>query len=336
MMKSVRYAMLLISLLIFTPPDASSAGDVVVALHQTSSPVADTTVRVGDIANVLHATPSQRREIEQLDLESLRDQDDCSITRKQVEMRLLLAGYERDSFNIIGPSTVSARRSSPAKLRSKLEQLLESELGEQFAVAPERVAIRLTQTPQLATLEQKLAAGEFAVELVPRNEFPIGRTRLTVAIIDSAGNQYSHSFDAQVSLSMTVAIASQPIAQGTVLKPDMFRLVDRSITQSADYANPDNAVGRTASRYIASNSILLTNHFHSTRSGHSQTVKRNDLVDVVISVGQGEIRLKNARAMEAGQIGETIEILNPQTNRRFNASIIGPNLATVSSTPRRR
>ncbi|QDV44133.1 flagellar basal body P-ring biosynthesis protein FlgA [Stieleria neptunia] len=336
MMKSVRIVALLISFLVLARQDALSAGDVVVALHQTSSTVADTTVRIGDIANVLNATPSQRRDIEQLDLESLRDQDDCSITRKHVEMRLLLAGYERHSFNIIGPSTVSARRSSPAKLRSKLEQLLASDLGRQFAVAPERVAIRLTQTPQLATLEPKLAAGDFAVDLIPRNAFPIGRTRLAVAIIDSAGNQYSHSFDAQVSLSMKVAIASQPIAQGTVLKPDMFRLVDRSITQNADYANPDSTVGRTASRYIASNTILLTNHFHNTRAGHSQTVKRNDLVDVVISVGQGEIRLKNARAMEAGQIGDMIEVLNPQTNRRFNASIIGPNLATVSSNSRRR
>ena len=61
----------------------------------------------------------------------------------------------------------------------------------------------------------------------------------------------------------------------------------------------------------------------------------NDVLDVVIMIGQGEIRLKNARAMESGQVGDTIEVLNPQTNRRISASIIGPNLATVSTMVRR-
>ncbi|WP_182870008.1 flagellar basal body P-ring formation chaperone FlgA [Stieleria mannarensis] len=343
-MNSVRISTLLFGLLIGFPGGligldhhrAAVAGDVVVALHQESSAVADTTVRIGDVANVLGATPSDRRSIEQLDLESLRDRDDCSITRKQIEMRLLLAGFERDSIKIIGPSTVSARRSSPAKLRSELERLLETKLSQQFAIAPERVDIRLTQTPQLESLEKRLAAGGFDVDLVPRNEFPVGRTRLAVSILDSSGNQYSHSFDALVSLSMRVAIARGPIAQGAVLKPEMFHAVDRLITQKADYANPDTAAGRTASRYIAGNSILLTSHFRSTRGRSSQTVKRNDLVDVVISVGRGEIRLKNARAMESGEIGDTIEVLNPQTNRRFNASILGKNLATVSTNLRRR
>lgn len=334
-MSTTRIVTILLCTMLASCARSASAADVVIALHQTSSATSDPTVRIGDVARVFGGAPTDRRVIEQLDLESLRDQDDCSITRKQVEMRLLLAGYKRDTFQITGPPTVSARRSSPARLRSKLERLIESELARQFAVDTSRVAVHFVNTSQLESIERTLSNHELSVRVLPRNEFPIGRTRLPVDIIDAAGIRHSETFDVQVSLSMTVAIADGPIAQGTVIGPEMLHTVQRSITAKADYANPETAVGRTASRYIASNSILLTGHLLTPRAGSSQAVKRNGLLDVVINLGGGEIRLKNARAMESGNVGDTIEVLNPNTNRRINASIIGPNLATVSTTMRR-
>ncbi|MCA9138787.1 MAG: flagellar basal body P-ring formation protein FlgA [Planctomycetales bacterium] len=307
------------------------AADVIVALNDSASAVSDQTVHVQDIASVFGGTDWDRRNIGQLDLESLQEDGRCTITKKQVAMRLLLAGYKRDTFQITGPDLVAAQHTSPIQLRGELERLLESEIARQYAVGSDRVSVRLTNQAHLATLEKQLAGNKVTLELLPRNEFPIGRTRLNIDLIDANGHRHPQSLDAQVSLAMKVAIAKQPIARGTIVSEDMLQQVDRAITAKADYLNPETAIGRTTSRYIPSNSILLANHLVATRQDSSQGVRRNDLLDVVIKIGRGEIRLKDARAMEAGRIGDTIEVLNPQTNRRINASIIGPNLATVSS-----
>lgn len=309
----------------------AGAADVIIALNESSSAVSDQTVHVDDIASVFGGTAWDRQNIGELDLEALQDAGRCTITKKQVEMRLLLAGYKRDSFQITGPNLVAAKHTSPVQLRDELERLLQSEIARQFAVSAERVSVRLTNQSHLATLEKQLADNKLTVELSPKNEFPIGRTRLNIDLIDASGLRYPLALDAQVSLAMKVAIAKQPIARGSVVSANMFQLVDRAITTKADYVNPETAIGRTASRYIPSNSILLANHLVATRQDNNQGVRRNDLLDVVIKIGRGEVRLKDARAMESGRIGDTIEVLNPQTNRRINASIIGPNLATVSS-----
>lgn len=310
------------------------AENVIVALHETPSAVSGQTVRVGDVASVFGGTAWDRKNIAQLDLESLQDQSQCSITRKQVEMRLLLAGYQRNSIQVTGPPFVQTRLTSPVQLRRELEQKLVEELSRQFAVQPERVAVHLTNATHLQSLEKALTPGELSIELVPRNEFPVGRSRLRIDVIGPDGMRQPLALDAQVSLAMKVAIASQPIPRGTVIKAGMFRMVDRAVTERADYLNPENAIGKTASRYIGNNSILLASHLAASR-GAASTVKRNGLLDVVIKLAGSEIRLKDARAMESGAVGDTIQVLNPQTNRRINALIIGPNLATISSHPRR-
>ena len=334
-MMPIRFTTALVCAFFSTCNLSGFAGDVIVALHQSSPAVTSQTVHVGDIASVIGGTPSDRRYIEQLDLETLSDQDACTISRNQVQMRLLLAGYRRNAIEVTGPANVTARRSAPARLRSKLEKSLQTEIGIQFGVDADRVSIRLTNDSQLTALEKKFSSNSISVELFPRNEFPIGQTRMMVGLLDPAGIRHTTSLDAQVGLSMKVAIASNPINRGTVIRPEMLRLVDRTITSKADYANPDNTVGRVASRYIGANAVLLVNHLATAPSGTSRSIRRNDLLDVVIRIGHGEIRLKNARAMESGTIGDTIEILNPQSNRRINATIIGENLATVSSNPRR-
>ena len=329
------YALPLFGAFVLAFAPLASAQSITIALRTATSSVDDATVRIADVADLHGGSSWDRRNIGQLDLESLANTPTCSITKKQVELRLMLAGYKRDAFRVTGPTIVSAKLSSPVEMRVELEKQLRGELSRHFAVRPERVSVRLTNPSHLASLEKSHSDGSFTIELMPRNEFPIGRSRLRIDLIAPTGARTPLTIDAQVGLTMKVAIASGPIPRGTVIQPEMFRMVDRSIGENADYLNPEVASGRTTSRYIAANSILLASHLTAARSTSDQQVKRNDLVDVVIKVGRGEIRLKDARAMGSGAIGDTIEVLNPQTNRRINALIIGPNLATVASNSRR-
>lgn len=313
-----------------------SARGVIISLAQEDVGVDQKTVRIGDVARVVGVSGNELEYITELDLETLSEKDSCKISKQQITMRLLLAGFERDSFEVTGPGDVTAWRSSPTQMRGHIATLMANKLSEQFGMDSGRVSVRLTNAEQLKSIEATFPNPTFDLEILPPNEFPIGKQRLSVDLIDADGRRTGVILECQVSISMPVPIAVGPIARGSVIQPNMIRIVEREIVARADYASTDAIVGRTANRYISGNSIVLANHLIPTRRGTNDLVKRNDLVDVVVKIGNGEIRLKNAQALESGKMGDTIEVLNPQSGRRINASIIGPNLATTARVDSRR
>ncbi len=314
---------------------AAAARGVTVSISQRTVAVRQPTVRVGDIADVIGGTPTQQRLIAELDLESLIDQDRCEIHKSQVVTRLLLSGMDRDDFQVTGPQTVIASRISAARIRDHLTQQLTAGLSGQFGIEANTISLRLADDETLADIESMFPQATFVAEIIPPNQFPIGRSRLVVQLVDRGGRRLRTKLECQVGLSMPVAIVTQPVARGSVIRPEMIRLVDREIVDQADYANTSEVVGRTANRYIPSNSILLASYLMPTRGRATHVVRRNDVIDVVVSIGNGQIRLKNAKALEAGAAGDVIEVLNPNSGRRINASVVGPNLATIGPNSRR-
>lgn len=314
---------------------AGYARGVIVALAQQPVAIKHRTVRIGDVARVVGGTTEQQRFIAELDLETLVDQNECEVQKTQVVTRLLLSGFARDDFEVTGPESVNAWRTSPSQIRDHLIRGLVAALGNQFGMQPQSISVRLVDPDSLSEIESVFPEPTFDVQMVPPNEFPIGKHRLTVDLGDPSGRRLRAVLDCQVGISMKVAIVTQPIARGSVLRAEMVRLVDREIVSKADYANTGEVVGRTANRYIPSNSILLASYLIPTRGGGTTVVRRNDLIDVVVPIARGEIRLKNAQALEAGGVGDVIEVLNPNSGRRINASIVGPNLATTADRSRR-
>jgi flagella basal body P-ring formation protein FlgA len=312
------------------------ARGVIISLSPQSVAVKQSTVRVGDVADIIGGTQTQQRLIADLDLESLADRDRCQIDKSQVVTRLLLSGLDRDDFQVTGPEAVIARRISPARIRDHLTRQVTTDLATQFGVDANHISLRLADDDTLAKIESTFPEANFAAEVIPPNEFPIGRSRLGVQLVDRNGRRLRSELDCQVGLTMRVAIVTQPVARGSVIRPEMIRVVEREIIDEADYANTNEVVGRAASRYIPSNSILLARHLMPTRGRAAQVVRRNDLIDVVVNVGNGQIRLKNAQALESGAAGDVIEVLNPNSGRRINASIVGPNLATIGPSTRRQ
>ena len=308
---------------------------VIIALAQQPVAVKHRTVRIGDVARVVGGTTAQQRFIAELDLETLIDQSECRVHKPQVITRLLLSGFSRDEFEVTGPESVMAWRTSPTQIRDHLLRRIAEALGEQFGMESTNITVRLVGEGPLSEIESAFPEPSFDVRVLPPNEFPIGRHRLSVEMSDSAGRRLQAVLDCQVGVSMRVAIVTQPVARGSVIRSDMVRLVDREIVAKADYANPGEVVGRTANRYVPSNSILLASYLLTTRGRAAAVIQRNDLIDVVVPIGSGEIRLKNAQALEAGGVGDVIEVLNPNSGRRINASVVGPNLATTANHSRR-
>ncbi|WP_158222676.1 flagellar basal body P-ring formation chaperone FlgA [Rhodopirellula sp. MGV] len=310
------------------------AGNLVLTMNTDRSTVTDGTVRVGDVAKIEGGSTTDRRLIARLDLDAIHDGEPCLVSQRQVNTRLLLAGFSRDEFQVIGASATSVVSASPGHQSKQISSIIESQLGQQFGIDAKRIDIRLENQTQLESFVNQFEISTRTISLAPRNDFPIGRTRLQLQCIAKGTTQTSipHQvwLDATVGLSMRVAVAKEPISRGVNITDSMFQIVDRTMTSRADFVDANSVAGRAASRYIAPGTILLANHLITTQTATQPIVRRNDLIDVVIRAGAGEIRLKNARAMEPGRAGDTIEVLNPKSGKRFNAEVVSANLATVA------
>lgn len=321
----------LVAIVITMAPHLLTAGELKVVLNEVSVINADQRVTIGDVATVSGGTQSDRQRIEQLDLETMdRTASVRQIAKRQIELRVLVDGYARSGFEVIGPKTVTVRCSCARQLREKLETLATAEISRQFGLDNQSVGVRMENDHQIKAAEARLAAADFSTTVLFQPQLPIGKTQIQFEFLSETGDRFLFAFDAQVIVSMEVALATRSIAKGTVVDADMIQVIKRPMVKREDFADGSDVIGRVAKRDIFRNDVVLSSDIEAIgRTELTPVVKRNDVLDVIIEVGSGQVRLKNARAMSQGAIGDTIVVLNTRTNIRLSATVVDRNLAKI-------
>ncbi|MEM6468467.1 MAG: flagellar basal body P-ring formation chaperone FlgA [Planctomycetota bacterium] len=330
------YCRLLLASLLFAASSAHTRvlAEVVLELKQEAT-ISSSAVRIGDVANLIGGDARDRSSMARLDLESLEQSYHCQISASQIATRLRLAGFSRSEFRIVGANTIDVQHASPLRIRSQLTRKIADDLATQFAIDSKKLSVEIESDAQWSGLQALFSGTDYQVTLPPLTELPSGRTRLNLRLSREGENPVSVPIDLRVSFITSVAVATVPIARGTPIDQSMVRVLERRLDGRKEYANPSLIIGRAAARGIPANSIILANQLSNVAPRDRIVIRRNDLIDVVLPLGAGEVRLKNARAMQSGAIGDTIEVLNPNSNRRLNASVAGPNLATLPNSARK-
>lgn len=326
-----RFALFAAGLLQCAVLHADDVGEVQIIINEGSQSVAKKSVLISDIAEITGGIRKHREEIGKLDIDSLEpDSASRQITRRQVELRILLAGHQQDDFAVSGPSKVSVQYRSHAELRGGLETLCATEIARQFGLESDSVRVRFLNEDQVRVAESKMVATQYSATVVLEPQLPIGRTNIHVEFLQSGGNRFLEQFDAQVILTRRVALAAASIPKGTTIVENMLRIIERPIVAKADFADVEQVIGRVAQRPLPKNTVVLNRDLADKNTLRQKPlIQRNDLLDVIIRVGRGEVRLKNAQALSAGKEGETIIVLNTRSNKRLNATVIDRNLALV-------
>lgn len=292
-------------------------------------------VTIEDVADLHGGTAVEQKRFGQLDLDVLAPRTARKrLTRREIEMRLLVAGYRRNQFYLTGADAVEVRRADTDAFRTRLERLFHSEFARQFGFDDQNVSIRILDQQRLLAVESKMAGDDFAATVLFESQLPIGATTIQVEFA-SENERFLEEFKSQVIVSTEVAIARRNVSRGSVIDASSVRIIRRPIVRKADFADPKHIVGRVAKIDILSNEVLLTSYLTEVNSSRTSVVQRNDLVDVIVRLGGSEIRLKNARAMGAGNIGDTITVLNTESKRQLTATIVARQLAIVSNSSRK-
>jgi flagella basal body P-ring formation protein FlgA len=311
------------------------AGELTISLGETPQSVSGQRITIGDVAEISGGTTSLRRRIADLDLDTLKGTSStCRVSRRHIELRVLFDGYPRSQFKVVGPDEVVVRCTASGDLREKLEQLFAAEIARQFSLDREAIAVRLVNEQQIEAAESELSSADFSADVVFPSQLPIGKSQIQVEFESPDGNRFLARFETQVLVSLDVAVATQKIPRGTTVDQQMFRVIRRPILSKIDFAEPGQVIGRIAKRDISSNDVVLDSYLADPRTNQKPIINRYDLLDVIVELGQSQIRLKNAKALSAGNLGESIVVLNTRSNKQFRAKVVAANLAIVPQTRR--
>ncbi|MEO1526934.1 MAG: flagellar basal body P-ring formation chaperone FlgA [Planctomycetota bacterium] len=293
-----------------------------------------TGVTIGEVATISGGTTNQQNFIAGLDLDVLdADGRYQYLTRREIEMRLLVAGYGRREFHLTGARVVDIRKANTSDFRKRLESLIHRELARQFGLESKNISIRIVGDEKLRSAESRIVGTDYSATVLFDSQLPVGKTGIQVEFT-SPRDRFFEDFEAHVILSTEVAVAAGNVTRGTVIDASKIRVIRRPIVRKADFADPRNVVGRVAKVDILSNDVLLTSYLTETNQNRTTVIQRNDLIDVIVQLGGTEVRLKNARAMKAGNIGDTITVLNTRSHNQLSAKVVSRTEAVVSQDPR--
>lgn len=318
-------AALLLTILSTTVASNCRAQELSIDLSNEAVVIADSIVRIGDIAEVKGGSPTWRKRITELDLDSVGEKAPVHISANQVNLRIQLAGYSRP-IAISGKDSVFVMRQSNEKLRTTLESKIRDEVCRQFGLRQDQVSVRL-QESQVAALAGKVPKLDFKLRALFDTKLPHGQKRLTVDITTGLQRAIRVDLNASIVITRSVAIATTPIPQGTKITESMVQSVERPINHNDSLLSLNEVIGKVTRRRIPQHTSIATQDLSSPQEF---VIRPNSLVDVVVHIGNTEVRMKDAMVLSSGRIGERIRLRNMKSKAEFAATLVTQNLAQIN------
>lgn len=129
--------------------------------------------------------------------------------------------------------------------------------------------------------------------------------------------------------TVETAVLTRALARGEAVQASDVTVERRPREAAPPDAEPSGGgvVGRVARRALAAGSILRAGDL-----ARPELVARGDAVTITYEV-PGMVLTLRGRANEAGALGDTVAVLNPQSKKILPATVTGPGRVSVSAPP---
>jgi len=232
------------------------------------------------------------------------------------------AGLDLDAAGI---AQVVVNRAARRVQRTELELAVREALLVRYGVGDAEVTLALEN-------------GETQVHLDPE---ATGSLRVTDLIYDARGRRVQAAVavdghrgtairpmrvSGQVVETLEVPVLNRAMARGEQVRASDIRLErrPRSDVQSVALADPAMLTGRVSRSALQAGAVLRDSDL-----ARQELVEKNGIVAVVYETPGLALSMRG-KATEAGGLGDTILVLNPQSKRTLQAVVTGPGTVTVS------
>lgn len=309
-------------------PPQQAVGQTTIRLSSDEVLVTEGTVTVGDVASVQSDSTVAIATINKIDVEVFEASvDEIVISRQQLRIRLMLAGYVFGEEEFQGPATVTVRLVEHKDVRSSIEDAIRLQVVKQFGIAP--IDLQVALDPRFKNPVGDTGFSSISVTPWNRPNLPLGRQSITLTAATASGTS---TFKAPVSIAVIreLAIANSEISPGAELSTENIVAARRPVSRASNsYLTLKQAIGRTVRTKIGKYGVIKPNQLQIAREKSDVVIQRNSLVNVIVRRGPLTVTLRDVKAITDGKKGARVELLNPHTSERMSAQVVDEHTARV-------
>jgi flagella basal body P-ring formation protein FlgA len=291
----------------------------------------ESTIRIKDVADVSGGSALLRHSVSKLDLDEFSTrQQPVQILPQTISYRVLLAGIGRERFAVTGAAKAYVQFAEPVDLTNQFADELKRQLSRQFGLNPESIDMAISTDVNALIEKAGLDPNTISVQAQFGTEIPIGNRSFRVRLADAAGRSSTANIPTRVALYRELVMAKQNISAGEMLTSENCSRVRRPVESNrVRFASFDQVIGNQASAPIQQYSLVQSQAVQPVKPTSKYVVQPNSLVNIHIRRGGLNVTLKNARARRRGQIGETIEFINPKSRKSVFAKVVDASTAVI-------
>jgi len=280
-----------VAAVVFSAVAAPAADPVVLQLPERAAARA-TVVTVADVAKLSGGDEATRDRIARLDLADFKPREDSlTVTRRVVEYRLQLAGFDRREFQVTGADRTTVALTRRAVTADEVVTAARAELLRRLVVPPESVAVELVR-PVAVKLPEVPAGEPVTITAQPRGPLAaVGRAQMDVAI--TAGGEKVLSLAVLFEVKPTDVKAPDVGLPGAVV--------------------PAGGIPTAQAQPPATGAVLVR-----PRQRVSMQVRSGELT--VTAVGE---------AQQEGRLGQSILVQNVDSKKMITAKVTGPGTVEI-------
>lgn len=314
-------------------PAAGAAGEPAVIQLKERVEVVGPDVRLGDVAVIADGDSSRTNALSLLDLTRIQPHQQAFVLdRSLIFVRILLAGYDSESFHLTGPDRVVVDVMPEPKLTDLgIEQAAHRALVLEFNVPPEDLKVRLLSPFIGPWLSERPETEQLKIEIIPPLTLSLGKTALTVRLFDAERLIAARPAQFEVTKRQKVVLAAASLDRRAKLEEKHLREVVRFVDRERDRLTMEQLIGRQLQYRIQSGEILSLRHLEGNRQKETPTlVKARDNVRMVVRQGGLTVIVPGAEALQAGGEGDLIRVRNTQSNRIVTGRVVARGEVEVS------
>ena len=238
-----------------------------------------------------------------------------------------LAPYQLATLDTGSLKEVVVTRLSRSIASKEIEARIARTLSSQYGFGNIR-NVSITFDKDIRTIHVEPTAAE---EIQVARLYLDQRTGRFTAMMEVPGSTVARQmplrFTGTAMETVDAAILTRALNRGEAIKPSDVITERRSKTEAGDdFISADSAVGLAVKRPLRAGSVL-----HSVDLIKAEVVQRNEAVTIVYVV-PGVLLTVRGKALEAGAVGDLVNVLNTQSNRTVQATVTGPGRVTIGAT----
>jgi flagella basal body P-ring formation protein FlgA len=308
--------------LIGIPPTAQATGNIRLTLKEATV-IDQGPVRLSDVAVLGGSSDDERRRLGSISIATAPLPGQTRFVGiDYIRVRLKQAGVDTARMQFGGSRNVRISRRSVALPADKIRLGVEKAIRYHMPWRPEDVTlgeIRIDESVHLPV-------GPLTYRVVPApDEDYLGRTVLAVHLYVDGEPVKKVTARTSISVMADVVVANRPLAKRRRIERSDLAMERRDLAMlpAGCLRRIEDAIGNRASDMIYPRTVLQANMITTP-----PVVRRGDIVRITASAGPMVITA-TGKAKQQGCKGETVHVVNTDSNRIITARVTGPGAVEV-------